>query len=138
MERPVQLISDVNDKKDLWKLAVKVKNKWTVVKDGKEHLELVIVDDKGNDIQVIIPTGYKAVYDKILEENTTYTLSNFNVLNNNDLAFKTSDHKYKLKCTSGTTLGDKNMHTISCDNIKFKPFAEILTGKWRADLLVRE
>lgn len=46
MERPVQLISDVNDKKDLWKLAVKVKNKWTVVKDGKEHLELVIVDDK--------------------------------------------------------------------------------------------
>lgn len=46
MERPVQLISDVNDKKDFWKLTVKVKDKWTVVKDGKEHLELVIVDDK--------------------------------------------------------------------------------------------
>ena len=46
MERPFQRISDINDKKDFWKLAVKVKDKWTVVKDGKEHLELVIVDDK--------------------------------------------------------------------------------------------
>jgi hypothetical protein len=45
-ERPVQLISDVHDKKDFWKLAVKVKDKWTVVKDGKEHLELLIVDEK--------------------------------------------------------------------------------------------
>jgi hypothetical protein len=64
-------------------------------------------------------------------------LSNFNVAKN-DLAFKASDHKYKLKWTGGTSVENKNMHTISCDNIKFKPFAEIVTGKWRADLLVRE
>lgn len=44
MERPVQFVSDVNDKKDFWKLVVKVKDKWTVVKAGKEHLEMVIVD----------------------------------------------------------------------------------------------
>jgi len=75
---------------------------------------------------VIIPTAYKASYDKIIEENTTYTLSNFIVLNN-DLAFKASDHKYKLKWTGGATAA-----------VKFKPFAEILVGKWRADLLVRE
>ncbi|KEH25882.1 hypothetical protein MtrunA17_Chr6g0464321 [Medicago truncatula] len=43
MERPFQLISHINDKKDFWKLVVKVKDKWTVVKDGKEHLELVTV-----------------------------------------------------------------------------------------------
>jgi len=46
MERPVQFVSDINDKKDFWKLVVKVKDKWTVVKDGKEHLEMVIVDAK--------------------------------------------------------------------------------------------
>jgi hypothetical protein len=45
-ERPRSLISDITDKKDFWKLAVKVKDKWTVIKDGKEHLELVIVDAK--------------------------------------------------------------------------------------------
>jgi len=46
MERPFEFIGDITDKKDFWKLAVKVKDKWTVVKDGKEHLELVIVDKK--------------------------------------------------------------------------------------------
>ena len=46
MERPFEFIGDITDKKDFWKLAVKVKYKWTVVKDGKEHLELVIVDKK--------------------------------------------------------------------------------------------
>lgn len=134
-ERPRSLISDITDKKDFWKLAVKVKDKWTVIKDGKEHLELVIVDAKGNEIQLIIPTGYKAMYDKILQENNTYTLSNFNVQNNN-LAFKACDHKYLLKWTGGTTADDVNRHTITSANIKFKPFAEILSGKWKADLLV--
>lgn len=56
MERPLEFIGDITDNKDLWKLAVKIKEKWSVVKDGKEHLEMFIVDSKGNDIQVIIPT----------------------------------------------------------------------------------
>jgi hypothetical protein len=77
------------------------------------------------------------MYDKILQENNTYTLSNFNVQNNN-LAFKACDHKYMLKWTGGTTADDVNRHTITSANIKFKPFAEILSGKWKADLLVRE
>lgn len=46
MERPFEYVADINDKKDLWKLAVKVKDKWTMVKDGREHLELVIADAK--------------------------------------------------------------------------------------------
>jgi len=31
MERPFEFIADITDKKDFWKLAVKVKDKWTVV-----------------------------------------------------------------------------------------------------------
>jgi len=46
MERPLEFIADVTDSKDFWKLSVRVKDKWTVVKDGKEHLELLIVDAK--------------------------------------------------------------------------------------------
>jgi hypothetical protein len=45
-ERPLEFIGDITDKKDFWKLAVRVQDKWTVVKNGKEHLELVIVDSK--------------------------------------------------------------------------------------------
>jgi hypothetical protein len=46
MARPVQFIGDINPKKDFWKLTVRVKDKWVVVKDGREHLEMVIVDAK--------------------------------------------------------------------------------------------
>jgi hypothetical protein len=53
MERPFEFIGDITDKKDFWKLAVKVKDKWTVVKDGKEHLELVIVDKKVRGLSVM-------------------------------------------------------------------------------------
>lgn len=54
MERPFEFIGDITDKKDFWKLPVKVKDKWTVVKDGKEHLELVIVDKKVRGLTVNI------------------------------------------------------------------------------------
>lgn len=46
MERPISFIADLNDKKDFWKLSMKVLDKLTVVKDGKEHSEMVIVDAK--------------------------------------------------------------------------------------------
>lgn len=46
LERPFETIAAVTNKKDFWKLAVRVKDKWTVVKDGKEHLEMIIVDAK--------------------------------------------------------------------------------------------
>jgi len=86
---------------------------------------------------VIIPTAYKAVYDKILEENATYTLSNFQV-DINDLVFKASEHKFLLKWTGGTTAEDINVHDIPKPDIKFKPFAEIVSGKWKPDVLVSE
>lgn len=46
MLRPVAFLRDINEKKDFWKVAVKVTDKWSVVKDGMEHMEMVIVDAK--------------------------------------------------------------------------------------------
>jgi hypothetical protein len=80
-------------------------------------------------------SGYKSAFDKILEENSTYTLSNFQMVNNN-LLFKASDHKFMLKWTGGTTAEDVNLNDIPTTHIKYKPFAEIVSGKWRPDLLV--
>ena len=62
MERPFKFIGDITYKKDLWKLAVRVKNKWTVVKDGKEHVEMVIVDAK-----VLLYTSMKST-DSLLNQ----------------------------------------------------------------------
>jgi hypothetical protein len=46
MARNFEFIKDINDRKDLWKIAVKVRDKWTSMKEGKEFLELVVVDSK--------------------------------------------------------------------------------------------
>jgi hypothetical protein len=86
---------------------------------------------------VIIPTAYKVVYDKILEENATYSLSNFQVVSN-ELVFKASKNKFLSKWTGGTTADDINVHDVPKSDIKFKPFAEIILGKWRPDVLVSE
>jgi hypothetical protein len=77
------------------------------------------------------------MYDLILKENNTYTLSNFEV-GTNDLLFKSSDHKYRLKWTGGTTATDVNVHNIPNPPLKMKPLAEIISGKWRPDILYRE
>jgi len=58
MERPFEFIGDITNKKDFWKLVVRVKDKWTVVKDGKEYLEMVIVDAKVIFYTFLICTGF--------------------------------------------------------------------------------
>lgn len=46
MARPLSFISDINDKKDFWKLVVRVKDKWSVRVNGKEHFEMILNDEK--------------------------------------------------------------------------------------------
>jgi len=65
---------------------------------------------------------------KILEENVTYTLSNFQVVSN-DCLFKALEHKFKLKWTGGTNVVDINVHDVPRSDINFKPFVEIISGK---------
>jgi hypothetical protein len=46
MERPVQPIKQLHNHKELWKIGVKIKEKWNVVKDGKQSFEMLVVDEK--------------------------------------------------------------------------------------------
>jgi len=56
----------------------------------------------------------------------------------NDIVFKASNHKYKLKWTGGTTAQQENVHEMPDVDLKFKPFAKIVAGRWRLDLLIRK
>jgi hypothetical protein len=42
MARNFEFIKDITDRKDLFKIAVKVKDKWNVIKEGKEHLKWLL------------------------------------------------------------------------------------------------
>src|SRR3954465_10537887 len=46
MARPLEKISDVNDEKELWKIAVKIHHKWSVISNNKEHFEMVVYDSE--------------------------------------------------------------------------------------------
>jgi hypothetical protein len=49
MARNFEFIKDITDRKDLFKIAVMVKDKWNILKEGKEHFEMVVVDSNVSD-----------------------------------------------------------------------------------------
>ncbi|XP_058742238.1 uncharacterized protein LOC131614692 [Vicia villosa] len=89
----------------------------------------------GCDVHVVVPPAHKAAYYEKFALNSTYTVSNFKV-QPNKLLFKPSTHKYLVKFTGGTSVSDVNKHEIQPKQRKFTRFADIITGKYRKDLLL--
>ncbi|XP_058775346.1 uncharacterized protein LOC131649610 [Vicia villosa] len=135
MARPFELVKNINDTKELWKVAVLIHHKWTVLNKNKEHFELVVVDKDGCDIHVNVPHPFKQAYDSLLTVGNTYTISNFQV-SLNDMLFKPSDHKFMLTFTGGTSVTDKNKHQIPAKPLKFTYFTDIMSGNWKKDVLI--
>ncbi|XP_045790716.1 uncharacterized protein LOC123885475 isoform X2 [Trifolium pratense] len=136
MARAFEFIKDITDRKDLWKVAVKVKDKWSATKDGKEYFEMVVVDAKGDDIFVLVPNELKQKFENeipIIVKNT-YTMQNFQVSKNDD-QFKPSHHEFKLGFNGGTLVNDVNVHEIADPVTKFKSFVDIINGNFREDYL---
>lgn len=92
------------------------------------HLQVV-------DIYVIVSIMFRQALDFVLSVNMTCTITKFQV-QLNDLMFKASDHKYLLKFIGGTTLGDNNKHEIPDKVIKFASFVDIISGKWKKNILI--
>lgn len=46
MERSFETVSDINDKKELWKVAVKVHHWWNVIINTKEYFEMIVYDNE--------------------------------------------------------------------------------------------
>ncbi|XP_058753022.1 uncharacterized protein LOC131626208 [Vicia villosa] len=135
MARPFELVKNINDTKELWKVVVLIHHKWTVLNKNKEHFELVVVDKDGCDIHVNVPHPFKQAYDSLLTVGNTYTISNFQV-SLNDMLFKPSDHKFMLTFTGGTSVTDKNKHQIPAKPLKFTSFTDIMSENWKKDVLM--
>ncbi|MCH82309.1 replication protein A 70 kDa dna-binding subunit C-like, partial [Trifolium medium] len=136
MARKFESVKDINDGKDLWKISVKIREKWSNSKDGKQSIELLVVDDKGDDISVFIPHEVIQNSEKLIEltVNNTYTMQNFQVSKNDDL-YKASHHVYKLRFNGGTIVKDVNVHKIADPVTNCKPFIQIANLDFREDLL---
>ncbi|WJX28421.1 hypothetical protein P8452_17141 [Trifolium repens] len=136
MARALETIKDINDSKYTWKIAVLVKDLWVATNyKNIKHVEMVLADKMGHDIQVIVPADLKDQFKEALAENTTFTLQNF-VVETNNIPLKCSAHPFKLVFNSGTLIQDMNEHKIPHPGYKFQDFEQIKSGKVRPDVCV--
>ncbi|XP_058758391.1 uncharacterized protein LOC131631625 [Vicia villosa] len=135
MARPMEKIIDINDTKELWKVAVRVAHKWKVVSNNNEHFEMIFEDKEGCDIHVVVPTACMAAYNEKFEVGHTYTVSNFAVQPNN-LVFEPCSHKFLVKFTGGTAVGDVDKHEIPPKPRTFTSFSDIITDNFQKNVLI--
>ncbi|XP_058745984.1 uncharacterized protein LOC131618843 [Vicia villosa] len=77
MSRKFGCIKDISDKKETWRLAVRIIDLWSVVNSkGAEHLEMVIMDDAGDRIQVLIRADHTDKWKSRIQENMTCIINN--------------------------------------------------------------
>ncbi|KAF1872451.1 hypothetical protein Lal_00016749 [Lupinus albus] len=81
------------------------------------HLEMILIDSKGDKIQVFVRKEEFNEWEKCLVENKTYVMHNFNV-SHNELQFK------------------KEFPDIPEKEYDFKFFGDILPGNYRTYLLI--
>ncbi|KAK2370884.1 hypothetical protein QL285_083889 [Trifolium repens] len=138
MSRSCDHIKDLNDKKEVWKLAVRIDDIWSNTKSSKEYAEMVIRDMKGDSIHVLFgPEEYKKRKDEFaaLMKLKTCLMSNFRLQPNDD-KFKLTPHPFKLHIISGTTIKPNDMPTMPDYFFKFMKFDDIKSMTFREDILV--
>ncbi|KAF1874926.1 hypothetical protein Lal_00007542 [Lupinus albus] len=134
--RPFDMIMDLNDSKYLWKIAVRITDIWYVQLPPKPgHLEMILMDSKGDRIQVSVRKDQFNEWREHLVESSTYVMHNFNVMHN-DIQFKACDHVYRMQFTAGTTLKQREFPDIPEWEYDFKKFGDILDGNGRNNLLI--
>ncbi|KAF1862320.1 hypothetical protein Lal_00026848 [Lupinus albus] len=89
------MIMDLNDTKHLWKIVVRITEIWYVQIPPKPgHVEMVLMDSKGDKIQVSVRNEEFNEWKERLVENKTYVMHNYNVFRN-ELQFKEGEDESK-------------------------------------------
>ncbi|KAE9603803.1 putative nucleic acid-binding protein [Lupinus albus] len=133
---PFDMITDVNDSKHFWKIAVRITKLWFVQKPPKSgHLEMVLMDSKGHKIQVSVVKEDFIRWRNYLVEYDTYMMQNFDVMLN-DCEFKACDHLYRMEFNANTIVERLICPAIPLFEYEFKKFAEIVAGQFSSYLLI--
>ncbi|XP_058746432.1 uncharacterized protein LOC131619340 [Vicia villosa] len=113
MSRPIEAVKDINDSKDLWKIAVRCKHMWTVTSaSNKEHIEMVLVDSKLDLIQAIVPS---------------YLVPKFKM---------STKHNCKLVFCGSTSVKKMDIDSIPSNYLNILGLDAIVEGKFQSNLLV--
>ncbi|KAE9607701.1 putative nucleic acid-binding protein [Lupinus albus] len=130
------MIKDINDSKQLWKIAVRITNRWYVSMPPRSgHLDMILMDSKGDKIQGSVLNAEFNVWRHYLVEDKTFMIQNFYVIPNN-LEFKSCHYLYRIQFHGNTTVGRIEYPAIPPTQYDFKKFAEILSGNFQTPLLI--
>ncbi|CAI8593621.1 unnamed protein product [Vicia faba] len=136
MARPVEAVKDINDSKDLWKIAVRCKYLWTITSaSNKEHLEMILVDSKLDMIQVIVPPYLVPKFTMQLAVGCSYIMQNVKV-SNNDFTFRSTKHSFKLIFCGSTSVEKTDLSDIPLNYFNILGLDAIVDGKFESNLLV--
>ncbi|XP_058746104.1 uncharacterized protein LOC131618974 [Vicia villosa] len=130
MSRPTEAVKDINDSKDLWKIAVRCKHMWTVTSaSNKEHIEMLDL------IQAIVPSYLVPKFKMQLAIGSSYVMQNFKV-SNNDFSFRSTKHICKLVFCGSTSVKKMDIDNIPSNYLNILGFDAIVEGKFQSNLLV--
>ncbi|XP_045805475.1 uncharacterized protein LOC123898537 [Trifolium pratense] len=136
MSREFDFIKDLTKDREIWKIAVRVVDTWTVIgTNGFPHVEMVIADSKGDRVQAITRHKEFEHWKEFVVYNNVYVLHNYHVYDN-DAGFKTCDSPYKVVFGSGTKfMKDDSITNIPPHHFRFKSFKEVQDGKFKINIL---
>ncbi|XP_058764311.1 uncharacterized protein LOC131637723 [Vicia villosa] len=136
MSRPIEPLKEINDSKDLWKIAVRCKHLWTVTSSSnKEHMEMVLVDSKRDMIQAVVPAYLLSKLKSQIETGNSYIMQNFKV-GRNDFAFKSTNHTYKLVFCGSTSVKKAEFPDIPHNYLNIIALNSIVEGRFQSNVLV--
>ncbi|CAK8562296.1 unnamed protein product [Lathyrus sativus] len=96
MSRAPIMIADLKLGNNVWKLAIRIVDLWTVTeRNGQQHFECVIQDSKYDKIHVVTRNRDFDLWKQRLQEHMTYMVYNGDPLNN-DIPLKICENLLKL------------------------------------------
>ncbi|XP_058759184.1 uncharacterized protein LOC131632456 [Vicia villosa] len=137
MARPIDSVKDINESKELWKIAVSCKHIWSVTSSSnKEHIEMVLVNSKVHDmIQAIVRTYLVSKFKSELATGSSYNMHNFKV-SKNDFSFKSTNHSYKLVLCGSTSVKKTDLPDIPAYYLNLLRLDAIVEGRFLFNVLV--
>ncbi|XP_058774975.1 uncharacterized protein LOC131649231 [Vicia villosa] len=130
MSRPIEPLKEINDSKDLWKIAVRCKHLWTVTSSSnKEHMEMRDM------IQPVVPSYLLSKFKSEIETGNSYIMQNFKV-GKNDFAFKSTNYTYKLVFCGSTFVKKAEFPDIPHNYLNIIGLNSIVEGRFQSNVLV--
>ncbi|XP_058746517.1 uncharacterized protein LOC131619441 [Vicia villosa] len=135
MSRAPILIKDLVKGNQIWKMAIRVVDLWTVTeKNGYQHIEMVIQDGEGDKIHVTTRNRDFNDWVQQVKEHDTFFLYNGEPVDN-DAPLKVCSNPLKLVFNGGTTMTSVAIPGIPTHKFCFHPIENFLKGNFKHDLL---